>query len=351
VDSLLRGFGLLERTLHVGLPAALLERAAREIEQPADPAALLEPGGGALPAGALLPDALPLGTRTDGALLALRFDPVGAPREAIVWRHARAAWHPVDLGPALPSPAAAARDACEAALDSGLHRIARARGEAVLAAELAVPRDVLADWLLDTRSVPERYRAMLGRLAGTEGRGDLLAQDWEAAARAAGAALRRGDLVWPGAVVGWVAEGRGDAPGAAAGFAAALGGLDGTGDLALRFARPGEPLGRVLAQALARSHPAGAPVPDAARAALGGWAGARAAWLAASDAARAAGRHGEAWDHALRAGWHVHRASDMDDVLGRLAEIARAAGSRPREALARLHLAAWTAGARGRELG
>jgi len=346
VHSLERALGLLERELSVHLPRALwLPGGAGPDAEPLDPELLLDPNGGLLRGGELLPDALPFAHLHAGGELALRFDGTGAPRE-VIRAGPGPAWHPSGDAPTFPSEPDRHRRRAEDALDCGLARLARAGGEGALARDLGVTREAFADWLLDARLVPEPSRASLRRLTGQDDAA-LFEQDWDGAAHAAArAAALRPELAWPGALAGFHAEGLGRNAEAAAVYAAALRGFATTLDLAGRlFARPlvkaPEALGRALERHRPPGGPAGEPDPELDAALLGADA-ARTHALAASDAARARGRHGEAWVLALRAGWWRHRAVDMDDVLGRMLWAAESAGSAAHAALARHHLRAWS---------
>ncbi|ACG75025.1 conserved hypothetical protein [Anaeromyxobacter sp. K] len=336
-----RALAAVERALHLQLPRGLfLPGGLGPFDETVDPEALLEPGAGAVRGGELLPDALPFARGADGGVLAIRFGPAGRAVEAIAW-HPGGAWHPTDLAPGLASEPARLRRACEAALESGLAVLARETGAAALAQDLGVARETFSDWLLDARLVPAAARAALRRLTGADDAA-LFAQDWAAAAAAARTALaRRPELAWPGAVLGWHEEGRGRAAEAARAYAGALGAFGGTLAFAGRLARPGESAARVISAAWLRATRGRAAPDPALRAALAGPGPLRAHRLAESDRARAGGRHADAWELALRAGWQRHVAVDMDDVLGRMLDAAEAAGHAAHAELARLHLRAW----------
>jgi hypothetical protein len=336
-----RALAAVERELHVRIPRALFAPGGFPgFDAPIDPEALLAPGGGAVRGGELLPDALPFAGDGAGALLALRFDPAGAPAEVIAWRADRT-WHPTGAVPGFPSDVDRLRARCEAAIASGLAAIAREAGAASLAQDLGVARETFSDWLLDARLVPEAARLRLRRLTGADDAA-LFVQDWEGAAAAAvRAAEQRPELAWPGAVLGWFEEARGRSREAARAYASALLAFLPTLDFAGRFVRPGEGPDRALVGGYERC--AAPPRDPALAAALRGAQAVRTFALAESDRHRGAGRHAEAYAAALRAGWQRHVPVDMDDVLGRLGDAAEAAGSLAHAALARLHLRAWAA--------
>jgi hypothetical protein len=341
VDSIDRALAVVERVLHVSLPRALFTPGGfGTYDATVEPEALLAPRAGVVRGGEMLPDALPFAGDPEGSWLLLRFAPDGAPREVVEWR-ADGRWHPSALAPGFPSEAARLRDRCAQALDSGLLALSREAGEASLAQDLGVARETFSDWLLDTRLVPDAIRPALRRLTGSDDT-MLFGQDWDGAAFAAlRAAALRADLAWPGAVLGWHEEGRGRTDEAARRYADALRAFAGTLDLAGRFGRPGESAARVLAAAHARCAGAGAAVDPDLAAALRGARDVRAHHLAASDRARAERRYSDAYEAAYRAGWQRHVALDMDDVLGRLGDVAEESGSAAHAALARLHLRSW----------
>jgi hypothetical protein len=343
MDSLDRALRGVERELGVALPRRLFAPGGfGRFAAPVEPERLLAPRGGAVRGGEHLPDALPFAEDGEGGALLLRFDPAGRPAEVVAWR-ADGAWHPTDEVPGFPSPAARARERAAGALDCGLLRLARRAGAMGLAADLGVTPETFRDWLHDARLVPERSRAALRRLTGDDDAG-LFGQDWEGAAAAARrAAEARRELAWPGAVLAWFTEGRGEHAEAAGWWAHALRAWLPTLDLAAAAARPGEDRAAPLAEGWRRcAGPGGAPDP-ALRAALEGPRAVRAHLVAECDRANAEGRHADAWGHALRAGWQRPYAADLDDVLGRLGDAAEAAGSRALAAIARLHLRAWAA--------
>jgi len=347
MDSLDRALRELERELGLSLPRRLFAPGGfGRFAAPVDPELLLSSRAGVVRGGEHLPDAVPFATDGEGGALLLRFDRGGRPSEVVAW-HADGTWHPSDEVPGFPSAAARARDRAAAALDSGFARLARTAGAAALAADLGVTAETFQDWIHDARLVPERSRAALRRLTG-DGDAGLFGQDWEGAAAAAGrAAAARPELAWPGALLAWFTEGHEGAAEAARWWAHALRAFLPTLDLAGAAARPGEPRGAPLADGWRRCAAAGTAHDPALRAALEGPRAVRAHFLAECDRASAGGRLDEAWEHAFRAGWQRPFAADLDDVLGRLGDAAEAMGSRPRAALARLHLRAWTAARRG----
>jgi hypothetical protein len=342
MDSLDRALREVERELGVSLPRRLFAPGGfGRFAAPVDPELLLAPRGGAVRGGEHLPDALPFAVDAEGGALLLRLDGAGRPAEVVAWRP-DGTWHPTDQVPGFPSPAARARDRAAAALDCGLARLVRRSGATGLAADLGVTPETFSDWLHDARLVPERSRAALRRLTGDDDAA-LFGQDWEGAAFAAERAAACPELAWPGAVLAWFTEGHGRTAEAAGWWAHALRALAPTLDLAAVAARPGEHRVAPLAAGWHRCAPPGG-APDAAlRAALEGARAVRAHFLAECDRASGAGRFAEAFAHAFRAGWQRPWAADLDDVLGRLGDAAEAMGSRPRAALARLHLRSWSA--------
>lgn len=343
MDSTERALAAVERELSVRLPRPLfLPGGHGPYDATVEPEALLDPRAAVVRGGEMLPDALPIAGDPAGNWLLLRFEGDGTAREVVEWR-ADGGWHPSELAPGFPSDVARLRARCADALENGLVRLAREAGAASLAQDLGVSRESFSDWVLDARLVPESLKVPLRRLTGASDAA-LFEQDWEGAAAAAVRALdARPDLAWPGAVIGWFEEGRGAQRAAAGGYAAALRAFAGTLDLAERFGRPGERSARVIAAAYERCSGDRAPGDPALAAALEGPAAVRAFHLAESDRHRAAGRLGQAYAEALRAGWRRHVSIDMDDVLGRLGDAAEAAGARAHAALARLHLRAWAA--------
>ncbi|MGC4000623.1 MAG: hypothetical protein QM767_25525 [Anaeromyxobacter sp.] len=331
----------IERELSVRLPRALF---APELEgplgPPVEPEALLTPGAGLVQGGRMLPDALPFVRFASGDALLLRFGPTGQPLEVVAWR-GDGGWHPSDAAPGFPSAPARALAEARRALRSGLARVADAVGRTALAGDLGVSLETFAGWLQDARLVPDERRAALRRLTG-EDDATLFTQRWDEAAAAARRAALRGDLAWPGVVLGWVAEGAADAAGAGDAYAGALLADAPTLEPGFLPARPGEPSVRMLAEAWRRCAGAARPEDPALAAALEGPRAVRTHHLAECDRLRAAGHPGAAYRAAWRAGWRRPLPADMDDVLGRLGDAAEATGAVAHAALARLHLRAWT---------
>lgn len=331
----------VERALAVELPRSLFAPGLGQPQagEPVDPEALLEPAAGAVLGGWMLPDALPVARGEHGTALLLRFDGWGAPLECVAW--SAAGWQPVEVGE-FRSAAARALAEVRAALATGLAAVAARLGRNALAHDLGVNAEAFAAWLRDPRLVPEPTREALRRLTG-QGDAALFGQDW---ARAGAAARRiaatRPELAWPGEVLGYHEEGQGALAAASGWYAAAL--LADAPTLAFDAGpgHPAEAAARRLAEAYARC--GGAAGDPALAAALSGPVAVRAHHLACCDALRAGGRYAQACEEARRAGWRRHQPVDMDDVLGRLAEAAEAAGARAHAALARLHLRAWTEG-------
>lgn len=331
----------LEAALSVRLPRALYAAGAGAPAGGVDPAAILDAGSGVVQGGRMPPDTLPLSMEPGGDATLLRFDGWGAPVEVLAWR-GDGSFHPAEALPDLRSPAARALADARRALHSGLQTMSEALGRNALAHDLGVTGETFAAWLRDARLVPEPHRIALRRLSG---QGDaLFRQDWAAAAAAARRiAPLRPDLAWPGAVLGYVAEGSGDAGAAVAGYTSAL--LADAPTLALR--EPGrsyEEAARLLAEDWRRCAGEGSVPGPALLAALSGAAAVRAHHLAECDRLGAGGRPAHAYEEARRAGWRRHIPVDMDDVLGRMCDAADAAGATAHAALARLHLRAWMAG-------
>jgi hypothetical protein len=340
MHSLERALVRVERALSVRLPRGLFTPDPAVAGDPVDPEALLEPTAGVVLGGWMLPDALPVARDGAGDTLLLRFDGWGVPLELVAWTPG--GWQPVELGE-FRSAAARALAEVRAALRTGLSTVAATLGRNALARDLGVGAEAFAAWLRDPRLVPEVTRAALRRLTGKDDAA-LFAQDWSrAGAQARRIAATRPELAWPGEVLGYLEEERGALRVAAGWYAAAL-----LADAPTLFfdAGPGRPFegaARRLAEAYSRC--AGAVAPEPALAvALDGPAAVRAHHLGRCDALRSAGRHAQASEEARRAGWRRHLPVDMDDVLGRLADAADAAGARAHGALARLHLRAWVEG-------
>jgi hypothetical protein len=334
---------LVERTLRVRLPRQLFSTEGRRLlGEPVDPGALLEPDGGVVQGGWMLPDSLPFERGAGGDALLLRFDAAGEPLEIVEWR-ADCKWHPREVADGFPSASARRLEEARRALRSGLAQLAERIGRTALAHDLGVTAETFSDWLLDARLVPEGHRAVLRRLTG-EDDDSLFTQDWAAAATAARAASERRQLAWPGAVLGWVEEGRGDAAAAAEWYGVALRADAPTLELGARLGRPGESALRAVEEAWRRCAGDGRTVDPELGAAVEGARAVRAYHLAESDRLRAAGRHAAALEAARRAGWRRHFPADMDDVLGRMGDTAEEAASPALAALARLHLRCWAAG-------
>ena len=339
MHSLERALVRVERALDVRLPRSLFSPEHPVAGEPVDPEALLEPEAGAVLGGWMLPDALPVAAAAGGGTILLRFDGWGAPLELVAW--SPAGWQPIELGE-FRSAAARALALTRTALGSGLSAVAEKLGRNALAHDLGVSAEAFASWLRDARLVPQAPREALRRLTGKDDAA-LFEQDWNhAGAQARRIAATRPELAWPGEVLGYLEDGRGE-PGAAAGwYGAALLADAPTLAFGVGPGRPFEAASRRLAEAYARCSWSGRPEPALA-AALEGPAAVRSFHLAQCDALRAGGRHAQACEEARRAGWRRHLPLDMDDVLGRLSEAADAAGARAHAALARLHLRAWIA--------
>lgn len=335
-----RSLARVEEALSVSLPRRFFAPGAAG--GAVEPEALLDPASGAIQGGRMPPDTLPFTVEASGDALLLRFDGWGAPVEVVAWR-GDGSYHPADSPPELPSPAARALAQARAGLWSGLAAMAGALGRNALAHDLGVTGETFAGWLQDARLVPEPHRVALRRLSGQDDAA-LFRQDWAAAAAVARRiAPVRPDLAWPGVVLGYAAEGRGEGGAAAAGYAAAL--LGEAPTLALREpGKPHEEAARMVAEAWRRCAGGGPPGDPALAAALAGARAVRAHHLAECDRLRRQGLAAPAYEQARRAGWRRHLPVDMDDVLGRMGDAAAAAGASAHAALARLHLRAWMAG-------
>jgi hypothetical protein len=336
-----RELGRVEEALAVRLPRGLYAGEAGARNGAVDPEALLKPGSGLIQGGRMPPDTLPIAVGGNGDAALLRFDGWGAPVEVVAW-HGDGSYHPAEATSELPSPAARALCEARAALRTGLLAMSETLGRNALAHDLGVSGETFAGWLLDARLVPEPHRVALRRLSGQD-EAALFRQDWQAAAAVARriGALRP-DLAWPGVVLGYAAEGRGERDAAAAAYAAAL--LAEAPTLALREAgRSHEEAARLAADAWRRCAGGGPDPGPALSAALAGARAVRAHHLAECDRLRRQGRAAQAYDEARRAGWRRHVPVDMDDVLGRMGDTAGAAGAMAHAALARLHLRAWMA--------
>jgi hypothetical protein len=334
-----RALGRVEEALAVRLPRRLYAGDGGLPGAPLDPEALLDPASGVVQGGRMPPDTLPISLLGSGDAVLVRFDGWGAPVEVLAWG-GDGSYHPAEASPEFPSAGARALAEARAALRSGLSALAEALGRNALARDLGVSGESFAGWLRDTRLVPEAQRGALRRLSGQDDPA-LFRQDWpRASAVARRIAALRPDLAWPGVVMGYAAEEKGDGAAAAAGYAAALLGESPT--LALRDpGRSHAEAAALAAEAWQRCARSRGPPDPALSAALSGPPAVRAHHLAECDRLRRGGRPAEAYLEARRAGWRRHVPVDMDDVLGRMADAARAAGAVAHVALARLHLRAW----------
>jgi len=329
----------VESALSVRLPRSLLAEGA--LPAGVDPEALLDADGGLIQGGRMPPDTLPVSLEPSGDGLLLRFDGWGAVLEVLAWS-GDGAFHPAECLPEFRSAPARSLSEARTALHSGLAAMCEVLGRNALARDLGVNAEMLAGWLRDTRLVPGPLRAALRRLSGHDDDA-LFRQDWTAAVTAARrTAPVRPDLAWPGLLLGYAAEGSGDALAAAAGYRAAL--LAESGTQALR--EPGQSLeqsARLAAEAWRRCAIGDREPEPTVAAALEGPAAVRAHHLAECDRLLAVGQAAPAYFEARRAGWRRHVPVDMDDVLGRMGEAAHAVGAVAHAALARLHLRAWMA--------
>ncbi len=277
------------------------------------------PTGEGIWGGAMLPDSLPILEDGMGDALLLRFGPHGRAREVVEWHHEGARWHPSDLVRGFAAPQDAKRRAAERALRSGLLAWCMRHGGEPLAETLGVPWTTLALGLEDSDVLDADLRARTVKAVGRPA-SKLFSQDWTLAGKMA-RAVRRAELAWPGAVIGRIAEKRGDVAGAIAAYRRSLDGFASTRaftadwDLATRLKKLG-----------ARSQAHG-PV------AL------RRRWMAVGRAHLRGGRPSQAYDAFFRAGWSDFYSNDIDVVLDHLAKAAEAAGSIALAALARLHRA------------
>lgn len=267
----------------------------------------------------MLPDSLPILADGGGDALLLRFRPSGRPREVVEWHHAEGRWHPSDLVPGFAAPTAAKQRTVARALRTGLRAWCERHGGERLARTLGVPWATLAPGLDDPDLLEADLRAQLAKAIGRPA-AKLFTQDWASAGQLA-RTVRRADLAWPGAVIGRVAEKRGDVPGAITAYQRSLAGFAATGaftadwDVAARLSRLG---GRVDAD---------------------GPIAARQRWMALGLAHLRSGRAVLAYEAFFRAGWGDFYSNDIDVVLDHLALAAEAAGSDVLSALARLHRA------------
>jgi len=330
------GFEQLEKRLHVSVPPILRgDGGFGEFDEPIEPAAILDPESSVVWGGMMLPDALPVLGNGCGDVILARFGSDGSVVELVEWRHVGCLWPPTDVVPGFEAPVAALERDAEDALASGLERYCHENGGEGLANSVGVPWSTMAAWLADTDKIDETSRARI-RMATSLTGGELFSQHWDRAEAAASAAsTRRADLAWPGAVLGRLAERRGDGQGAAEWYRRSLEGLQTTPSLTALWDEPGVPFVVSRLRALGTVAPAATHL----AACLGGDSTVvRAHWIEAGDLRLRDGRALEAYGCYMRAGWDWHFTNDMAVVLERLTGAADAAGSRAWTALARLHL-------------
>ena len=231
---------------------------------------------------------------------------------------------------------------------SGIDRLCRSCEPGKWQYILGDQADALASWPFDRSLVPERAQQRLaGRLR--QPREHLFAQDWSAAAEAAGRACRlRPDLPWAHAVLGWEAERRGDRDGAIQHHARGLRTLAQTQSFVANWYPVEESRRRQFAAV--RLFALASHLPDPLR----GDAYLRAHledlgnsrdwvtrisdhWVAAGESAERRGRPGDAYACYYFAGWD-YPPGGVRGILERVERAAGAAGSEALRRIAGLHV-------------
>jgi hypothetical protein len=241
---------------------------------------------------------------------------------------------------------------CERALTSGLSRYCYRFGGQNLGYELGVAWDDVHLWLLDNAQVPAEMVDGLCEETGFE-RDALLSQDWAVAASHAQRLLeRRSDLAWPYAVAGWAAERSGDVAGAILHYFAGKESIGSTSAFSDQWQMAVEgrhDLPKFAASRLVALKDSLSPAmrEDPYVRALferRDWRRRRgekdpidAYWFARGDEAMQQGDGLEAYRCYFNAGWDSFAPDWMPEILERLIDAARLAGSRAWEKIAARH--------------
>ncbi len=240
------------------------------------------------------------------------------------------------------------RDVAKAGLTTGLEKACIRMGGGLIAETAGVSWEELRQGLFDPTLIGKDLMLKLSDITGVSA-SELVAQNLKAASRAAKAVIeKRGDLAWPFAAAGWVAEKETDNTAAIDYYTRGLRALATTADFTSSWLQgPGSRIKFCVSrlEALHEDKPGLAKSDDYLEAALqspnyeNDTLPVREHWLASARELESNGEHRRAFQAYYAAGWDDAVSNDMAIILERLVFNAEAGGAPGLANITRLHSA------------